>query len=84
MLNNSVPMVLLFIIVHILMMVHEWSIVLSDKLTGILLYLYIYIIIISHYKQLIGRIPCKISHYDTQMMLMCAFSLAILTVLAKI
>ena len=43
MLNNSVHVVLLFIIVHILMMVHEWSIVLSDKLTGILLYLYIII-----------------------------------------
>ena len=44
MLNNSVHVVLLFIIVHILMMVHEWSIVLSDKLTDILLYLYIIII----------------------------------------
>ena len=44
MLNNSVHVVLLFIIVHILMMVHEWSMVLSDKLTGILLYLYIIIV----------------------------------------
>ena len=61
-------MVISLIIVHILMMVHEWSIVLSL----LLMYVYMYNDKLSYYKQLIGRIPYKISHYDTELMLMYA------------
>ena len=66
-------MVILLIIVHILMMVHEWSIVLSLRLMYVYIYILTYIHIylynnkLSYYKQLIDRIPCKINHYDTQM-----------------
>ena len=71
-------MVISLIIVHILMMVHEWSIVLSLRLMYVYIYIFTYIHIylynnkLSYYKQLIGRIPCKISHYATELMLMYA------------